>query len=79
MTSSRMRCEKVATAPLRRLLVRSMVEKGMSERRAPTIVRMSATALRNDQYPVTSAPTLFSGFRPSIHSGFSSCKTCEVF
>ncbi|MEE9889495.1 MAG: IS3 family transposase [Stenotrophomonas geniculata] len=38
--------KKVVTAPARRLLVRSMVEKGLSERRALTVVRMSASALR---------------------------------
>ena len=36
----------MVTAPARRLLVRSMVEKGLSERRALTVVRMSASALR---------------------------------
>jgi len=36
----------VVTAPARRLLVRSMVEKGLSERRALKVVRMSASALR---------------------------------
>lgn len=36
----------MVTAPARRLLVRSMVEKGVSERRALTVVRMSASALR---------------------------------
>ncbi|MBN5006888.1 IS3 family transposase [Stenotrophomonas maltophilia] len=38
--------KKLVTAPARRLLVRSMVEKGLSERRALTVVRMSASALR---------------------------------
>lgn len=36
----------MVTAPARRLLVRSMVEKGLSERRALTVMRMSASALR---------------------------------
>lgn len=34
----------MVTAPARRLLLRSMVEKGLSERRALTVVRMSASA-----------------------------------
>ncbi|MBD3828679.1 MAG: IS3 family transposase, partial [Stenotrophomonas sp.] len=38
--------KKVVTAPVRRLLVRSMVEKGLSERRALVVARMSASALR---------------------------------
>ncbi|MGR4895384.1 IS3 family transposase [Stenotrophomonas sp. LARHCG68] len=38
--------KKVVTAPARRLLVRSMVEKGLSERRALAVARMSASALR---------------------------------
>lgn len=36
----------MVTAPARRLLVRSMVEKGLSERRALAVARMSASALR---------------------------------
>ena len=36
----------MVTAPVRRLLVRSMVEEGVSERRALAVVRMSANALR---------------------------------
>jgi putative transposase len=36
----------VVTAPARRVLVRSMVERGLSERRALTVVGMSASALR---------------------------------
>lgn len=39
------------TAPARRLLVRCMVEKGLSERRALTVVRMSASALRYEPRP----------------------------
>ncbi|WP_313642675.1 IS3 family transposase [Stenotrophomonas sp.] len=38
--------KKLVTAPARRLLVRSMVEKGLSERRALAVARMSASALR---------------------------------
>ena len=38
--------KNVVTAPARRLLVRSMVEEGVSERRALAVVRMSANALR---------------------------------
>lgn len=41
-----MRCEKVIAVPARRRLVRSMVENGLSERRALALVRMSASALR---------------------------------
>lgn len=41
----------MVTAPARRLLVRSMVEKGLSERRALTVVRMSASALRYEPRP----------------------------
>lgn len=41
-----MRCEKLVTARALRLLVRSTVEKGLSERRALTVVRISASALR---------------------------------
>jgi putative transposase len=36
----------VVTAPARRELVRSMVERGLSERRALAIAAMSASALR---------------------------------
>ena len=41
----------MVTAPARRLLVRSMVEKGLSERRALVVVRMSASALRYEPRP----------------------------
>lgn len=37
---------KVVTTPARRLLVQSMVEKGSSEWRAQTVLRMSGSALR---------------------------------
>ncbi len=43
--------KKVVTAPVRRLLVRSMVEKGLSERRALVVARMSASALRYEPRP----------------------------
>ncbi|MCS3808630.1 hypothetical protein FHY19_001655 [Xanthomonas arboricola] len=43
--------KKVVTAPARRLLVRSMVEKGLSERRALVVARMSASALRYKPRP----------------------------
>ena len=46
---------RVVTAPARRLLVRSMVEKGLSERRAVTVKRMSASALRYEPRPVHNA------------------------
>ncbi len=36
----------MVTAPARRALVREMVERGLSERRALTVVRMSPSALR---------------------------------
>jgi len=39
------------TALARRLLVRSMVEKGLSERRALVVARMSASALRYEPRP----------------------------
>lgn len=39
------------TAPARRLLVRSMVEKGLSERRALVVVCMSSSALRYEPRP----------------------------
>lgn len=39
------------TAPTRRLLVRSMVEKGLSERRALVVARMSASAVRYEPRP----------------------------
>ncbi|WP_114241262.1 IS3 family transposase [Dyella sp. C9] len=38
--------KKVVTAPARRLLVREMTSQGLSERRALTVLRMSASALR---------------------------------
>lgn len=41
----------MVTAPARRLLVRSMVEKGPSERRALVVARMSASALRYEPRP----------------------------
>jgi len=41
----------VVTAPARRLLVRSMVEKGLSERRALVVARMSASGLRYEPRP----------------------------
>ncbi|HFK1825293.1 IS3 family transposase [Stenotrophomonas sp. GD03908] len=43
--------KKLVTAPARRLLVRSMVEKGLSERRALVVARMSASALRYEPRP----------------------------
>ena len=39
------------TAPARRLLVRSLVERGLTERRALAIVRMSASAFRYEPRP----------------------------
>lgn len=39
------------TAPARRVLVREMTERGVSERRALTVVRMSASALRYTPAP----------------------------
>jgi len=47
--------KRMMTAPARRLLERSMVEKGLSERRALTVVRMSASALR---YEARAAPNV---------------------
>ncbi len=47
-----MRYEEVMTALARRLLVRSMVEKGLSERRALVVARMSASALCYEPRPV---------------------------
>jgi putative transposase len=41
----------VVTAPARRELVRSLVERGLSERRALAVVRMSASALRYTPAP----------------------------
>jgi len=41
----------VVTAPARRVLVRSMVERGLSERRALTVMGMSASALRYTPAP----------------------------
>src|SRR5690606_2127305 len=38
--------KKVVTAPARRTLVRHLVDRGLSERRALAMVRMSASALR---------------------------------
>ena len=38
--------KKVVTAPARRTLVRSMTERGLSERRALAVVSMSASSLR---------------------------------
>lgn len=46
-----MRCEKVMTAPARSLLVRSMVEIGLSERRAFVVACMSASALCYEPRP----------------------------
>lgn len=46
-----MLCEKVMCAPARRLLVRSITEKGLSGRRALTAVRVSASALRHEPRP----------------------------
>ena len=42
---------KVVTAPARRLLVRSLVERGLMERRALAVVRMSASAFRYEPRP----------------------------
>ena len=39
------------TAPARRALVRNMVERGLSQRRALVVVRMSASALRYEPRP----------------------------
>ena len=39
------------TAPARRVLVREMTERGLSQRRALTVVRMSASALRYTPAP----------------------------
>lgn len=41
-----MPCEKSVTAPARRELVRHLAGKGLSERRALAVVRMSASAYR---------------------------------
>lgn len=41
----------MVTAPARRVLVREMTERGVSERRALTVVRMSASALRYTPAP----------------------------
>ena len=41
----------MVTAPARRVLVRSMVERGLSERRALTVMGMSAPALRYTPAP----------------------------
>ena len=41
----------MVTAPARRVLVRSMTERGLSERRALAIVGMSASALRYTPAP----------------------------
>jgi putative transposase len=41
----------VVTAPARRVLVRSMTERGLSERRALAVVGMSASALRYEPAP----------------------------
>lgn len=41
----------MVTAPARRLLVRHLVERGLSERRALVVVRMSASALRYTPVP----------------------------
>ena len=41
----------MVTAPARRLLVRSLVERGLTERRALAIVRMSASAFRYEPRP----------------------------
>jgi len=43
--------KKVITAPTRRPLVRMMVEKGLSERRALAAARMSASAFRYEPKP----------------------------
>lgn len=43
--------KKVLTAPARRLLVRSMVEKALSERRALVVARMSASTQRYELRP----------------------------
>ena len=44
-------CEKVVTAPARREVVREMVMRGLTERRALVVVRMSAAALRYEPRP----------------------------
>lgn len=36
----------MVTAPARRMLVRQLMERGLTERRALAVVRMSASALR---------------------------------
>lgn len=41
----------MVTAPARRLLVRSVVEKGLSERRLLATARMSANAFRYELNP----------------------------
>jgi len=41
----------VVTAPARRVLVRSMTERGLSERRALLVIGMSASALRYTPAP----------------------------
>lgn len=41
----------MVTAPARRLLVRSLVERGLTERRALAVVRMSASAFRYEPRP----------------------------
>jgi transposase InsO family protein len=44
-------CEKVVAEPARREVVREMVPRGLSERTALTVVRMSAVALRYVPWP----------------------------
>ena len=41
----------MVSAPARRVLVRQWVDKGLSERRALSVVRMSASALRYEPRP----------------------------
>ena len=41
----------MVSAPARRALVRQFVDKGLSERRALAVVRMSASALRYEPRP----------------------------
>ena len=41
----------MVSAPARRVLVRHWVDKGLSERRALSVVRMSASALRYEPRP----------------------------
>ena len=48
----------MVTAPARRALVREIVERGLSERRALAVLRMTASALRYASRPDRNAELL---------------------